>query len=119
MQFGFLDAVGVVALAFLLIKGVAYLRILRAARRMSLRDKGYVVSDDENMVPIHPMCRTRVRIGIPKSNIALKYCWRCECIIGGGSGPKGREDIPEPQDPNKVSATSSDNVINLADRKSA
>jgi len=119
MQFGFLDAVGVVALAFLLIKGVGYLRILRAARRMRLRDKGYVGSDDDNLVLIHPMCRTRVRIGIPKSKVAVTYCWRCECVIGGGSGPKGREAIPEPKEADKVPVVSGENVINLADRKSA
>ncbi len=119
MQFGLLEVVGVAALLFLLRKAVIHGQILLAAKRMSLRDKGYVQPDSEDMVPIHSECRTRLRIGIPKSKMAVRYCWRCECVVGGGSGPKGREDIPAPKEPDKVSAVSGENVINLADRKSA
>ena len=97
---------------------VPYVRILLAAWRLELRDKGYVQTDSDGMVSIHTHCNTRLRIGITKQKSPVWYCWRCECLISGpGDGPKGRDDIPEPQAPVQTKLVDGDNLVHFPGRR--
>ncbi|TSC89592.1 MAG: hypothetical protein G01um10143_82 [Parcubacteria group bacterium Gr01-1014_3] len=69
-----------------------WLRARRAARKLSLRDRGKTVSwkefDPDANVYVDiwltcDLCNTQIRIGINQEGFPVQYCWRCETLICG------------------------------------
>lgn len=66
-----------------------WLRAKSAAKRMGLRDRGYIRetyeadADGENYIlrKLCSACRTRARIGIKKDGTVVKWCHCCEIIL--------------------------------------
>jgi hypothetical protein len=99
-------------------------KIRAAARRLNLRDRGripdFLHSDGgeaQRMYMAHTSCHTPARIGITRdTHVAVKYCWRCEYILGDDApgGPKGRDDLPGVKSQERGSGNAdSDNVVPL------
>lgn len=65
-----------------------------SARRIGLRDKGYIGNEDDLLVQVHEFCETRTRIGIDAQGTEQKYCWKCERILSDDPDPKEKESVP-------------------------
>lgn len=65
-----------------------WIRVLLAAKRLGLRDRGGVESTGEfspngevrAYYLVCDRCETRSRIGITKDGESVRWCWRCEEI---------------------------------------
>ena len=100
-----------------------YIRVKLAARRMNIRDKGYVerqYSAEGAITWTHSFCHTRLRVGIDKLGNFVHYCWRCECVFPDNlppPPPKGKEGIPLPSEKsNKLEIAK---VVQIRPKKSA
>jgi hypothetical protein len=94
------------------IASLSDLRIQRVAKKLGLKDKGFVRSyfkkDDDGiirkMVLLHTLCRSRVRVGINLSTgDPVQWCHVCECVNdnenGGDSGDSGNNHPNNPVSP--------------------
>ncbi len=74
-----------------------FFRIWRSARRIGLRDKGYL-EPNKRTVWTHASCSTRLRVGIDAQGEAVHYCWRCERVMDDSilEDPKEKEPVQPP-----------------------
>jgi hypothetical protein len=101
--------IALVLLGVVAIVVVKVLRIYSTALRMGLRDRGKtaaIYDGDTRSIWIHPLCSSRLRIGIMRNGIAVRYCSKCETVVDEDEDPdpRGREGLPTEAPNGKVIA---------------